>query len=100
MVEAVGNKPVVDMVTRVAAPQATTPVQAAATQTAPRQSIPADVAALSGVARTLAAQPPVDTDRVATIKKAIADGKFPILPTTIADRLIAFKLEWNGREQA
>ena len=43
----------------------------------------------------MAASPPVDADRVAAIKKAIAEGRFPILPATIADRLIALKLQWN-----
>ena len=36
-------------------------------------------------------------DRVAAIKKAIADGNFPILPATIADQMIALKLDWNGK---
>jgi len=43
----------------------------------------------------MAASAPVDTDRVAKIKKAIADGNFPIVPATIADRLIALKLQWH-----
>ena len=43
----------------------------------------------------MAASAPVDSDRVATIKKAIAEGRFSILPATIADRLIALKLQWN-----
>lgn len=49
------------------------------------------------MARTMAAQPPVDMDRVAEIKKAIAQGNFPILPATIADQMIALKLDWNGK---
>ena len=50
---------------------------------------PADVAATGGLAAALAAKPPVDDERVAQIKKAIANGTFPILPATIADRLLA-----------
>lgn len=60
----------------------------------------ADTAQTAGVAKQLSAGPPVDAERVARIKAAIAAGKFPILPSTIADRLLAFKLEWNGNEQA
>lgn len=52
------------------------------------------------LAKALSATPPVDADRVAQIKKAIANGTFPILPAKIADRLLALKLEWNPRDQA
>ena len=34
------------------------------------------------------------------MNRAIADGKFPLSPSTIADRLIALKLEWKSNEQA
>ena len=52
------------------------------------------------LAKSLAAAPPVDTDRVAQIRQAIADGKFPLSPSTVADRLIALKLEWKSNDQA
>lgn len=55
---------------------------------------------LGGLAQTLAATPPVDKDRVAQIKRAIATGTFPLLPATIADRLIALRYDWNTRDQA
>ena len=45
--------------------------------------------------RTLAAKPPVDLERVSRIRKAIADGAFPVVSSTIADRLLALKLQWN-----
>lgn len=32
---------------------------------------------------------PVDTDRVATIRKAVEDGHYPLVPTQIADAMIA-----------
>ncbi len=32
---------------------------------------------------------PVDQDRVATIRKAIATGSYPLVPTKIADAMIA-----------
>lgn len=49
----------------------------------------------SGIARELAASAPIDLDRVARIKKAISTGNFPILPATIADRMIALKYDWE-----
>lgn len=58
----------------------------------------ADVSAVSGVASQLAAKPPVDGERVAQIKKAIANGTFPILPATIADRLLAVRYEWMNND--
>ena len=58
------------------------------------QTVPSDVQA-SGIARELAAAAPVDLDRVARIKKAISTGTFPILPATIADRMLALKYDWD-----
>lgn len=37
-------------------------------------------------------KPPVDNDRVAEIRKAIQDGRYPILPVEIADAMIAARL--------
>ena len=51
-------------------------------------------------AQAMSSSPPVDTDRVATIRKAISEGRFPLSPATIADRLIALKLDWNSNEPA
>ena len=56
--------------------------------------------AATGLTREMAAKPPVDAERVSKIKKAIEDGNFPLIPSTIADRLIALKLEWNPNDQA
>lgn len=79
-------------------------LQAAATTPAPaptRETRPAtDIASLSGVARQLAAKPPVDAERVQQIKRAVANGTFPILPATIADRLLAVRYEWMNRDEA
>ena len=35
------------------------------------------------------AEPPVDHERVAQIRKAIEQGRYPIVPTKIADAMIA-----------
>lgn len=42
--------------------------------------------------RVEAGQPPVDADRVAEIRAALQDGSYPIVPTEIADALIAARL--------
>ncbi|KQR82223.1 flagellar biosynthesis anti-sigma factor FlgM [Sphingomonas sp. Leaf343] len=80
------------------------PVQAAkaATEPAVQTSSAPDTASVASatLTKTMAASPPVNTERVAEIKKAIATGKFPLLPSTIADRLIALKLEWNPNAKA
>ena len=98
MVDSITAKPITAAGARIAAAMpvaATTPVTGPVTAAS---ASPVDIAQAGGLARTMAASAPVDTDRVATIKKAIADGRFPILPTTIADRLIALKLHWNPNE--
>ena len=41
----------------------------------------------------LAAAPPVDADRVAAIRAALADGSYPLVPTRIADAMIAAGLQ-------
>lgn len=59
---------------------------------------PAVRSAAAEIAAEQAARPPVDLDRVSRIRKAIHDNKFPLSPSTIADRLLAFKLDWKSRE--
>ncbi len=48
--------------------------------------------ALSG---TMAAAPPVDSERVARIRQAIAEGRFQLAPADVADRMLALGKEWN-----
>jgi len=48
------------------------------------------------VAHNLAARPPVDSEKVARLRSAIAGGRYRIDPETIADRLIALKQEWTA----
>ncbi|MGC5798548.1 flagellar biosynthesis anti-sigma factor FlgM [Sphingomonas sp. NFX23] len=98
MVDSIGAKPSVAgdrSVARIAAAAPTTVVQ---TPALPRQtSVEPESIAL---AKSMAASPPIDASRVAAIKKAIATGTFPILPATIADRLMALRLDWNSNETA
>ncbi len=110
MVDSIGAKPSVAgdrSVARIAAATPATvvqtPVQLAQAQ-APRAQTPqAQPSVLSeslALAKTMASAPPINATRVAEIKKAIASGTFPILPATIADRLMALKLSWNPNETA
>lgn len=43
-------------------------------------------------------QPPVDSDRVATIRKAIEQGSYPVIPTRVADAMIAAGLLLRSRK--
>lgn len=42
--------------------------------------------------RVSAGSAPVDSDRVATIREALRDGSYPIVPARITDALIAARL--------
>ena len=53
---------------------------------------------LAALAKAVAANAPVDTDRVAQIKEALANGTFPILPATIADQMLSFRYEWMSND--
>ena len=100
MVDSVGSRPVTSIGQRAIA---RTDGQTRAAATPPAEGSPkTGVALLSGgtTAAAMSASPPVDTDRVATIRKAIAEGRFPLSPATIADRLIALKLDWISNEPA
>ncbi|WP_305095448.1 flagellar biosynthesis anti-sigma factor FlgM [Croceibacterium aestuarii] len=49
-------------------------------------------------ASSAGAEPPVDTGRVAEIRKAVEQGRYPVVPTKIADAMIAagFLLRTRG----
>ena len=96
MVDPIGPKGSTPQDLRVApvSPAAATPKVVSAT-TVDHQASP-----VAQLASQLAAQPPVDTDRVARIKRAIADGTFPILPATIADQLLSLRYDWMSHDPA
>ena len=101
MVDSIGAKPSVAgdrSVARIAAATQTTavqtPVQSSAKTAA--SALPESI----GLAQSMAAAPPINAARVAEIKKAIASNSFPILPATIADRLMALSLAWNSNDTA
>jgi negative regulator of flagellin synthesis FlgM len=98
MVDAIGWK---TAGTVAKAPPAVTSTPAAAVSAPVKEAAAtAPAAGSTTLAKTMAAAPPVDSDRVSRIKAAIAAGKFPILPSTIADRLIALKLNWDPNAKA
>lgn len=99
MVDPVGSKAVQGIERRLqpVAPVSAVRATASAVQADAARAAPTTMQALSAPA---AATPPVDVERVARIKKAIADGNFPLVPSTVADRLLALKLQWNPHEPA
>ena len=50
----------------------------------------------SAVLDLVAGGPPVDTARVATIRSAIAEGRYPVDADRIAERMIALDLPRRG----
>jgi len=50
----------------------------------------------SAVLDLVAGGPPIDTARVATIRSAIAEGRYPVDPERIAERMIALDLPRRG----
>ena len=98
MVEAVGSKPVSIAGAAVSRLAQTAPAPTVQAGIARKQDTTTIVS--STTASLMAAQPPVDSERVALIKRAIADGTFPIQPATIADRMMALKLEWSPHDKA
>ncbi|MEP9404057.1 flagellar biosynthesis anti-sigma factor FlgM [Sphingomonas sp. VNH70] len=97
MVEPIGNRPISSTGPRaVARAQAPSPVAAATSGDAP--PVRTDKVEAARTAAALSESPPVNLDRVAQVRRAIEEGRFPISPATIADSLIALKLDWIDRE--
>jgi negative regulator of flagellin synthesis FlgM len=97
MVDPIGNKAGAVADRRIAPVAPTAPVEVAKPVSNEVKTVESTAAELSSA---MAAKPPVDSERVARIRKAVEDGKFPIYPTTIADRLLALKLEWSPNDAA
>jgi negative regulator of flagellin synthesis FlgM len=101
MVDPIGAKPSVAGDRSVARIAAATPAMVVQTPVkTPAQAAPPALPESIALAKSMASSPPVNASRVAEIKKAIASGTFPILPATIADRLMALSLAWNSNETA
>jgi negative regulator of flagellin synthesis FlgM len=70
------------------------PAKTVATPTTTEQNT-SNVISAQSMVKEMAAKPPVDSERVDIIRSAIAHGRFPITPATIADRLIAYAEGWR-----
>ncbi|WP_029936836.1 flagellar biosynthesis anti-sigma factor FlgM [Sphingomonas sp. UNC305MFCol5.2] len=96
MVDSIGNKAGAVADRRIVPVAPAAPVAAAK----PANEVKTVESTAAELSSAMAARPPIDAERVARIRKAIEDGKFPIYPTTIADRLLALKLEWSPNDAA
>lgn len=74
------------------------PTRSAAAVTSNEAAAPRGSNPLSELVAASAATPPVDLERVERIRHAIANNNYPITPETIADRLLALKLNWNAND--
>jgi negative regulator of flagellin synthesis FlgM len=69
---------------------AATPAAQAPVETKPTASQALSTAAQVETSDAVkAGSAPVDTDRVETIRKAVQEGKYPVVPARIADAMIA-----------
>lgn len=87
----------------VSAPRAVAAGERAQIEARPRSAAPTGTAA-SGVSLEVsapvdAAAPPVDAERVKQIKAALADGSYPLVPTKIADAMIAAQVSLSIPER-
>jgi negative regulator of flagellin synthesis FlgM len=95
VVDSISSKPVTGRDLQVAPVARTAPAGKAAET---REGVVAEQLKLSAMAFGFSEQPPIDHERVSRIRAAIRNGTFPIYPATIADRLLALKLEWNPHD--
>jgi len=65
----------------------------------PQKAPAADEPGITVEARSdfAAVTPPIDAERVDQIRKALEDGSYPIIPTKIADAMIAARLMLSTR---
>ena len=98
MIDPIGVKPGTVQGSRVELKEATkvAPLQ---TVSAPPQAVVAETGARESV-KAMAAKPPVDVERVQQIKKALQEGRYPIVPAKIADNLIAAQYRWVEQNDA
>lgn len=87
MIKSVGDK----QFGRIDAPRVATDRAASAAKATPQGTSPAPVSAPITPAADMAAQgAPVDAAKVAAIKAAIAEGRYPVDPAKIADAMVKF----------
>jgi len=96
VVDPVGSKPVSSLDRRIAPVAPGAPAANVVAIADPRD----DAAAASSVAeaaRRAAAQPPIDHDRVAILRAAIASGDYRPAPQAIADKMLGARQEWIAK---
>jgi negative regulator of flagellin synthesis FlgM len=89
----------------VSAPRAITAGERAQIEARPRPAADASGAATSGISLEVTAasdpaSPPVDAERVKQIKAALKDGSYPLVPTKIADAMIAAQVSLSLPERS
>lgn len=102
MVDGIGNKAALDgarlrleqnAANRVSAVAPDTPVeQAKPVHPVTRESKGAELSALATASREMGAVPLIDRPKVEQIKRAIAEGRYPIVPDAIASKMIELDL--------
>lgn len=93
MVEPVGSKlvsPFSGHIAPVAAGAATLHIR----QVADQRDSAAEASSVAEAARRAAAQPPIDHDRIAVLRAAIASGDYRPAPQAIADKMLGAMQEW------
>lgn len=96
MVDPIGAKPVRspgDSISPVSAAASAPEVAAVADEREAQQQ----TATVAETARRAAEAPPVDHERVAVLRAAIANGNYRPAPQTIADKMIGAMQEWIAR---
>ena len=96
MVDPVGSKPVSPFDARVAPVAPGAPAARIVAVPYPRDDA-AQASSVAEAARRAAAQPPVDHERVATLRAAIASGNYRPAPQAVADKLLGAMQEWIAK---
>ena len=96
MVDPIGSKPVSPLDARVAPVAAGAPAANVARVADPRDDA-ATASSVAEAARRAAAAPPLDHDRVAVLRAAIASGDYRPAPQAIADKMLGARQEWIAK---
>ena len=96
MVDPVGSKPVSPLDPRIAPVAAGQPAAGVIPVADPRDDT-AQASSVAEAARRAAVQPPVDHERVAMLRAAIANGSYRPAPQAIADKMLGAKQEWIAK---
>lgn len=104
MVDAIGLKTVLtadrlaDRATVSATPASSAPVAAVAAVANTRSDTVRQQFELSAIASDLGKGALVDSKHVEDVRRAVRNGTYPITPDTIADRMLALKLNWSPKK--